>query len=138
MKEKLAKLSELQRMSILWGIVSFVLIAGSSVGLFFNQPGWIIGVSIGCVVELLSMILLFEGTTEILKNEKPALFLLFYMLRMVLFVATILVLVLLQYKANLEVFNYSFWGALIGYTPMQAIVIITSLRTKIGKDKANG
>ena len=135
MKEKLAKLSELQRMSILWGIVSFVLIAGSSVGLFFNQPGWIIGVSIGCVIELINMILLFKGTTEILRNEKPMLFLLFYMLRMVLFIVVILVLVLLQYKVGLEVFVNSFWGALIGYTPMQAIVIITSLRTKLDKGK---
>lgn len=107
--------------------VSLVLILGSIVGLFFNQPGWIIGVVSGSCVELINIVLLYKGSSEILKNEKPALFLLFYALRMILFIGLILVLVLLQYKAKLEVFNWSFVGALIGYTPMQIVVIVVTL-----------
>ena len=130
MKEKLANLSELKKMLLLCLVVSVVLIAASSIGLFFNQPGWIIGVSLGCVIEAINIVLLYKGSSQILKAEKPGMFLLFYALRMVLFIGVILGLVLLQYKANIEAFNYSFWGALIGYTPMQAIVIIITLRHK--------
>ena len=128
MKEKIANLSELKKMLLLCALVSIVLIAGSSVGLFFNQPGWIIGVSLGCIVEAISIVLLYKGSSQILKAEKPALFLLFYTLRMFLFVAVFLVLVLLDTQAQIEAFKYSFWGELIGYTPMQAIVVIVSLR----------
>ena len=128
----LKNLSEMKKMVVIWAIVSFVLIAASTIGLFFNQPGWLIGVSLGCLIELISITLLTRGTTEILKNEKPSLFLLFYGLRMILFIGTILFLVLMQYQFYVEAFNNSFWGALIGYTPMQAIVIIVQLKDKSG------
>ena len=131
MKKKWANLSELKRLLIIWGLVSFVLIAASSIGIFFGQPGWIIGVTLGSLIELINIILLLKGTTEILRQEKPGLFLLFYALRMILFVGVILTLVLLQYKANIEFFTNSFWGALIGYTPMQIIVVVISLRNKM-------
>ena len=135
--KKITNLSELQKMLLLAGVVSIVLIGLSCIGLAFNQPGWLIGVSIGSVVEIICIVLLYKGSSEILKNEKPGFFLFFYMLRMVLFVGTVLGLVLLQYKANIEVFNYSFWGALIGYTPMQAVVIVTTLLHSRNQNKVN-
>lgn len=127
MKKWFSSLSELNKMLVIACFVSLVLILGSIVGLFFNQPGWIIGVVSGSCVELINIVLLYKGSSEILKNEKPALFLLFYALRMILFIGLILVLVLLQYKAKLEVLNWSFVGALIGYTPMQIVVIVVTL-----------
>ena len=130
MKQKLASLSELQRMLLLAALVSVVLIGLSCIGLAFNQPGWLIGVSLGSLVEILSIILLYKGSSEVLKEQKPGIFLLFYGLRMILFIGLIVGLVLLQYKANIEIFTNSFWGALIGYTPMQLIVIIVSIRNR--------
>ena len=130
MKQKLASLSELQRMLLLATLVSVVLIGLSCIGLAFNQPGWLIGVSLGSLVEILSIILLYKGSSEVLKEQKPGIFLLFYGLRMILFIGLIVGLVLLQYKANIEIFTNSFWGALIGYTPMQLIVIIVSIRNR--------
>lgn len=129
----LKKMSEMKRLVVIWAIVSFVLIAASTIGLFFGQPGWIIGVTIGCLIELISVTLLTKGTTEILKNEKPSLFLLYFGLRMILFIGVIIFLVLMQYKFYVEAFNNSFWGALIGYTPMQIIVIIVQLKDKSGE-----
>ena len=128
----LKNLSEMKKMVVIWAIVSFVLIAASTIGLFFNQPGWIIGVTLGCLIELVSITLLTKGTTEILKNEKASLFLLYFGIRMILFIGVIIFLVLMQYKFYVEAFNNSFWGALIGYTPMQVIVIIVQLKDKSG------
>ena len=117
-------------MLLLAALVSVILIGLSCIGLAFNQPGWLIGVSLGSLVEILSIILLYKGSSEVLKEQKPGIFLLFYGLRMILFIGLIVGLVLLQYKANIEIFTNSFWGALIGYTPMQLIVIIVSIRNR--------
>ena len=130
MKQFLANRSELQKMLLLACVVNIVLILGSCIGLFFNQPGWLIGVSLGAVAEMINIVLLYKGSSLVLKAEKTGMFLLFYALRMILFVGLILGLILLQYVANIEVFNYSFWGALISYTPMQIVVIIVTVRNK--------
>ena len=127
MKKTWSNLSELNKMLVVSGVVSLILILGSLVGLFFGQPGWLIGVVSGSSVELINIVLLYKGSSEILKNEKPVLFLAFYALRMTLFIGLILILVLLQYKANFTIFNWSFIGALIGYTPMQIVVIVVTL-----------
>lgn len=137
MNNRLSNLSELQKMLLLAALVSVVLIGLSCIGLAFGQPGWLIGVASGSIVEIISIVLLYKGSSEVLKAQKPGLFLLFYALRMILFIGLILGLVLLQYKAQIEVFTNSFWGALIGYTPMQLVVIIVSLRNK-GKVSNNG
>ena len=137
MIEKIKGLSELKKMLVLALFVSLILIGCSCIGLAFNQPGWLIGVAIGSSIEVINIILLYKGSGEILKNEKPALFLAFYALRMLLVIGVILGLVLLQYKAKIAAFEYSFWGALIGYTPMQLIVVIVSIRHKDEK-KING
>lgn len=137
MNNRLSNLSELQKMLLLAVLVSVILIGLSCIGLAFGQPGWLIGVASGSIVEIISIVLLYKGSSEVLKAQKPGLFLLFYALRMILFIGLILGLVLLQYKAQIEVFTNSFWGALIGYTPMQLVVIIVSLRNK-GKVSNNG
>lgn len=137
MNNRLSNLSELQKMLLLAALVSVVLIGLSCISLAFGQPGWLIGVASGSIVEIISIVLLYKGSSEVLKAQKPGLFLLFYALRMILFIGLILGLVLLQYKAQIEVFTNSFWGALIGYTPMQLVVIIVSLRNK-GKVSNNG
>ena len=133
MLKKFKQLTELKKMLFISLLVSVILIGLSCIGLIFNQPGWLIGVSAGSLVEIINIVLLYKGSSEILKNEKPGLFLLFYSLRMILFIGLIVGLVLLQYKAEIEVFNYSFWGALIGYTPMQTIVIVVTAKSKSNK-----
>ena len=130
MKSKIQSLSELTKMLLLCLAVSIVFIGVSAVGLFFNQPGWLIGVSIGCVIEAINIVLLYKGSGQVLRNEKPALFLVFYFLRTFLVIAAITGLILLEYKAQVPAFKYSFWGVLIGYTPIQIIVIVVTLRHK--------
>lgn len=130
MKNWYRNLSELKKMVVIASLIGLLLIILSTFGLFFNQPGWLIGVTLGSIIEIINVILLFKGGSIILKESKPGLFLLFYALRMILFVGVILGLVLLQYKANIEVFKYSFFGALIGYTPTQIVVIIVTLTHK--------
>lgn len=127
MKKFINKLSELQKMLLLAACVSLISIGVSCVGLVYSQPGWLIGVSLGSIVEIINIVLLYKGNILVLKGQKTALFLLFYGLRMLLFVGLVALLVILQYKAGIEAFKYSFWGALIGYTPMQLIVIIVTL-----------
>ena len=67
-----------------------------------------------------------------LKYFKASLFLIMYFSRMTLYIAGILVLVLLQYQFEVHVFDNSFWGFIIGITPMQAVVIIVMIKTGKG------
>lgn len=127
MKEFINKLSELQKMLLLATCISLISIAVSCVGLAYSRPGWLIGVSLGSIVEIINIILLYKGNVLVLKGQKAALFLVFHALRMILFIGLVALLVILQYKVEIEAFKYSFWGALIAYTPMQIIVIIVTL-----------
>lgn len=134
MIEKIAKLSELSKMLLIASLVSIVLIGLSFIGFAYSQPGWLIGVVAGTGVELVNIILIYKGSEQILKHQKPVLFLLFYALRIVLFMGLVLTLILLQYKAHLDLFVNSFWGALIAYTPMQIVVIVVTLLHKSSGD----
>lgn len=109
--------------------VGIVLILGSLVGVFFSQYGWIIGVSLGTAIELINIWLLYKGSELTLKYFKTSLFLLTYFSRMVLYIVGILVLVLLQFNFEIHVFDNSFWGFLIGITPMQVVVIVVMARS---------
>lgn len=134
--KKFGQLSELNKMLFLAIIVSLILIGLSCIGLFYSQPGWLIGVSSGSIIEIINIVLVYKGSGQILKEQKPALFLLYYFLRTFLIIGLITALILLQYKAKLSCFDYSFWGALIGYTPMQIVIIVATLLHK--GDRING
>ena len=140
MKNLYHRLNELQRMLILAGLVSIVLLLLSLIPLFaFNQFGWLIGVAIGSVIEIVNVTLLYKGSEFTLKRGKPYFFLLFYFVRMFLFLLGFLVTALLgfgfTYQGNVviapvEPFINSLWGVLIGYTPIQFVVIIVMLVSK--------
>ena len=132
MKNYLAKCSELTRMILLAILIGVVLILASIVGAVFGQFGWMVGVSVGTAVEVLNLFLLYRSSELALKETKSSLFLLLYFVRMALYVAGILVLVLLQYFWHISFFDNSFWGFLIGISPMQIIVIIVMARSKKG------
>ena len=116
-------------MLLLASLIGIVLILASIIGIVYGQFGWIIGVSIGTVVELVNLVLLYKSSEIALKDSKMSLFLLLYFARMLLFVVGILLLVLLQYRFYVEVFNNSFWGFIIGISPMQIVVIIVMAKS---------
>lgn len=129
MKNYLKNCSDLAKLLLAASIVGIVLILASIVGIVFGQPGWMIGIALGTVVELVNIYLLYKGSELALKHFKASLFIIVYFTRMTLYIAGILVLVLMQYQFNIEVFNNSFWGFLIGITPMQAVVIIVMAKS---------
>ena len=60
MLEKFRKLAELYKMLIVAGLVAAFLLLLSLIPLFvFNQPGWLIGVAIGSVIEITNIALLY-------------------------------------------------------------------------------
>ena len=132
MKNYLSKCSDLKKMLLLASVIGLALILGSIVGVVFGQYGWMIGVVIGTAVELVNIYLLYKGSEMALKYFKASLFLIMYFSRMTLYIAGILVLVLLQYQFEVHVFDNSFWGFIIGITPMQAVVIIVMIKTGKG------
>ena len=133
MKKKLTKLTELQASFLIAGIISAILLMASVVGLFFKQPGWMIGVVIGTGVEFLFIWLVHVGATLTLKENETGLFFLTYGLRVISFVGLFALLVILQYVVKVEVFFNSCWGMLIAFAPGTFITIATQLMHKEGK-----
>lgn len=129
MKKCWNKLSDLKKMLVLACLIGFVFILASIVGAIFGQWGWMIGVTLGTVIEMLNLFFLYKGSELALKSSKAGLFLLMYFARMILYAGGILILVLLQFTWKISIFDNSFWGYLIGITPMQLIVIIVMART---------
>ena len=132
MKNYLAKCSDLKKMILLASVIGLVLILASIVGGVFGQFGWMVGVAIGTVVEIVNLFLLFKSSELALKETKSSLFLLLYFVRMLLYVAGILVLVLLQFFWHVSFFDNSFWGFIIGISPMQIVVIIVMAKSGKG------
>lgn len=136
MKKFLAKLNELQKMELLAAVVAVVLMLAALLPLFLaNQPGWLIGVAIGSAIELVNIFLLYKGSELALKTFKTWLFLLMYFARMFLFLIGLVGIALLQfgfgtYVAPVEAFKHAIWGVLIGYTPVQLVVIIVMIKSK--------
>lgn len=129
MKNYLKKCSELKKMLLLASLIGTILILASIIGIVYGQFGWIIGVSFGTLVELVNLVLLYKSSEIALKDSKMSLFLLLYFARMLLFVVGILLLVLLQYRFYVEIFNNSFWGFIIGISPMQIVVIVVMAKS---------
>ena len=130
MKKKLTALTELQASFILAGLISIILLIVSFIFLFLNQPGWIIGVTIGTGVEFLYIWLVNFGSSLTLKEGKTGLFFLTYGLRIFSFIGFFALLVVLQYVVKVEAFFYSCWGMLIAFAPATFITIATQLMHK--------
>lgn len=139
MKEKFSKLSELSKMLIIASIIGAIAMLACLLPLIFaNQPGWLIGVAIGTTVEIISLFLLYKGSEVALNKLKTWLFLVFYFSRMALFLASMVVTAILQFGfpyaniAPVPAFNYALWGDIIGFAPMQIIILIVMAIKKKG------
>lgn len=132
MKNYLAKCSDLKKMILLASVIGLALILASISGAVFGQFGWMVGVALGTVVEIVNLFLLFKSSEIALKETKSSLFLLLYFVRMLLYVAGILVLALLQFFWHISFFDNSFWGFIIGISPMQIVVIIVMAKSGKG------
>ncbi len=135
MKKFLEKVDALELTRVLEGLVGIVAIGLSFIGFAFDQPGWAIGVSTGVIVSMFSTLLVFKGSDYAMKGSKTGMYLLFYFLRMILFVGTMIFFALMQYKVLNDRFNYSIWGALIGYTPMFVLLIVGQVKSTHEMDK---
>lgn len=124
-------LSDLQKLVILSTSIGIVLIALSFISMIFNQPGWIIGVSLGTVIEIINIILLYKGSEHIGNELKSPLFLLYFFLRLLLIAISFILTAYLDFKLHLPVFKNSIWGVLIGLSPMEIVVLLVfSKKTK--------
>lgn len=136
MKTLINKLNEAQKMIVLASIVGIVFMLFALIPLFVaQQPGWLIGIAIGTAIEILNIFLLYKGSEYAMNKLKTSVFLSFYFLRMILFLAGFLVTALLAFGVKnyfdpIPAFQYSIWGVLIAYTPLQIIVIIVMVKSK--------
>ena len=131
------KLNEFQASLVITGVVTFLLAIVGLVFAILGQPGWLIGIGVGAVVDFVYLWLMSVGSTLALKESKTGLFLVTYFLRMVVFIGFFALLVVLQYVLHIEVFKNSCWGMLIAFVPVTFITIAVQLMFK-QKDVNNG
>ena len=130
MKKLFSNQSTLLRLVLYCCLIGLVLIALSCIGLFFGQPGWLIGASIGMAVSAINVVLLFKGSSFALKSYKASLFLLFYFARMLIYVGMTVLLAYLDISLKIQAFKNSVFGLLIAFVPMVIIVVIVMTREK--------
>lgn len=134
MKKSLSKIPLLYRMIIVGIIVGIVLTLFSLIFLIWDMWDWIVGVAIGSVIEIICVALLYLGSDLSLKDKGYAFFALFFALRMLLYAGGIIVSALLTYHFKIKAINV--FGVLIGYAPMQIVVIIASLKERFDLTKS--
>ena len=135
MKKFLSSKNQLTRLVIYCLAFGLILMILSCIGVFFGQYGWLFGVAIGTLVSLINVVLLFKGSSFVLSSTKTSLFLLFYFLRMSIYVLMTVLCAYLDFKLNIVAFKYSVFGLLIAYLPMAVIVVI--VMSKEGKNPMN-
>lgn len=135
MRNFFKKYNDLELTILLEGVIGIVVIGLSFIGFAFDQTGWVLGSSVGTVVAMMSTLFVFKGSDSAMKENKTGLYLLFYFLRMILFVGMMIFFALMQFKVKNYHFNYSIWGALIGYSPMFIILIIGQIKGTHKLDK---
>jgi len=133
MKKFLSKFNDMNRALILGAIIAVIIALIMLIPLFVaNQPGWLIGVGIGSIIELVNIVLLYQGSKTVLKTFKPMMFLINYFFRMILFMAGFVLTAMLGFGLTgvmepIAQFKYSLWGVLIAYTPTQFIIILAMI-----------
>lgn len=135
MKKFLIKFSDFTLTMFLEGIIGVVAVALSCIGFVYGQYGWAIGIATGTVVALLSTVMVFKGSDAAIRDNRTAIYLLCYFLRMILFIGVLVLFAILQYKMKVEVFYFSIWGALIGYTPMFILLVVGQIKGSHDLDK---
>lgn len=130
MKKLLSNKSTLFRLVASTCLVGLVLIVLSCIGLIFGQVGWLIGASIGMVVSVVNVVLLFKGSQFALKTYKASLFLLFYFGRMLIYVGMTVLLAYLDISLKIGAFKNSVFGLLIAFVPTVIVVVIVMTKEK--------
>ena len=139
MKKVYDKLSEMQKMLFLSAFIAVILMLFALLPLFLaNQPGWLIGIVIGSVIEIINIFLLYKASESALKTFKASIFLGLYFLRMLLYLAGFVVTAFLGFGFHwgsssfeaIGAFNYSIWGVLIAYTPAQIVLVFVMVHNK--------
>lgn len=118
-------LNDLKKSLILSSLVTVILIAISVVGIIFGQPGWMIGVAIGGVIQLVNVVLHFKGAEFVLQQEKMGLFLVAFFARMFLIICALVLCIVLDRVAGIGAFKNAIFGVIIGLAPMEIILIFT-------------
>lgn len=103
-------------------IVGCLLILPFSIG--FNLYGLIIGWAIGCLANILATFLIFKST-DLLLTDKPAigLYIVYYLCRILIYVAVFVLLVVMQFVVHVDVFNWSILTCAISLLPPQIILM---------------
>ena len=135
MKKFLQKFNDLELTIFLEGIIGIIAIGLSFIGFIYDQTGWAIGVSTGVFVSMVSTVLVFKGSDFAMRETKAGLYFLFYIARMILFIGIMVFFAIMQYKVENHHFDYSIWGALIGYAPMFVILIVGQVKGNHDLDK---
>jgi len=135
MKKLFENKSELQRMLIIGALVGLVISLLFLLGLIFGKIGFFIGALVGTGIELINIILFYKGSEAALKTTMASSFLIAYFTRMVVFLVGIIFLLVMDYILGLPAFKLSWVGAIVAYTPMQ-LVLVLSMK-KDGKNPIN-
>ncbi len=134
MKKSFSRIPLLYRMIIVGVIVGVILTLLSLLFLIWEMWDWTVGVALGSVIEIVCVTLLYLGSDLSLKDKGYAFFALFFILRMFLYAAGIIVSALLTYYFEIKAINV--FGVLIGYAPMQIVVIIASIKERFDLTKS--
>lgn len=98
---------------------------------FIGFPGWTIGIAIGSVIDVAVVALLYVGGDRTMQSKKLGLTVLFYVLRIVLLSAGLLVPAILEYKLHIPCMKFSTFGSAIGYLPGVFVVILVLTKSKV-------
>lgn len=135
MKNFWNSLNELKKSLIISSLVTVALMLLSLIGLIFGQIGWLIGVSVGGLIQLINITLHFKGADFILKKNKASLFLLLFFARMLLIVGAFVLCIVLERVVLIQAFKNSIFGVLIGITPTEIILMMTVKGNKATETK---
>lgn len=130
MRNILKNSTEMTKMIILAIIIGIFVIGCSCLSLIWHNTGWIIGAVVGTVIEIVNIFLLYRGSSNALRDLKAGTFILYYFLRMFVFIVATLLCVLAQYIWKIHAFDFSFFGILVAYVPMQIIVSVVMSKEK--------
>ena len=118
------KLSNISKLTLLSAIAGLGITLISSFTIFLGYPGWTIGIAIGSLIDVAIVALLYVGGDRTLQTQKIGITYLFYILRMILLVAGLLLPAILEYKLHIEVMKYSTFGSAIGYLPGAFVIVL--------------
>lgn len=130
MKKFFGNASQLTKLVLSCLAIGIFIMMLSCIGIIFGQFGWLIGAAIGTLVSLFNVVLLVKGSGFVLQSNKSSFFLMFYFLRMLLYVGMTVLCAVLDFKLKIEAFHFSVFGLLIAYLPMVVVICVVMAKEK--------